>query len=530
MTNNSLPDSLPRIAAQAMRTDMSAATDDHSMGMDDHSLHQALVQMVGAAHVLTGEAAAPFLTDWRGRYTGAARAVVLPADVAEVAALVAFCARTGLPIVPQGGNTGLCGGATPDASGSAVLLCLRRMAAVLEVDTDNDTITVQAGCTLQAVQEAADDADRLFPLTLGAQGTCTIGGNLATNAGGTQVLRYGTMRELALGLEVVTADGQIWHGLQGLRKDNTGYALRDLYIGSEGTLGIITAATLKLFPRAKAQCTAMLALSSIEDAARMLNLARAGFGASLTAFELISDVCMQGVNEAFPEQRPVFDGDAARAPWFALLELSDSESESHARERFEVVLGAALQAGVAQDVVIAESVAQSRALWTVRERIPLAEAAQGKAIKHDISVPVSRMAEFVATTNAALQQHFPGVRHVIFGHLGDGNLHYNVARGTEYDEAGLLALQPEVYALVHSSVIAHRGSISAEHGVGQLKRDELPRYKDPVALLLMRQIKQALDPKGVLNPGKVLGDPGAASVLSSFVKVEEHHASPHPDR
>lgn len=502
MTNNSLPHSGPGPAGEA-----SCA--------DNDNVCQALARIVGERHVLTGETAAPFLTDWRGRYTGMARAVVLPANTGEVAAIVAFCAQNELPIVPQGGNTGLCGGATPDMSGAAVILCLRRMAAVLEVDTANDTITVQAGCTLQAVQMAADQADRLFPLTLGAQGTCTIGGNLATNAGGTQVLRYGTMRELALGLEVVTADGQIWQGLRGLRKDNTGYALRDLYIGSEGTLGVITAATLKLFPRPKAQCTAMLALSSIEDATRMLNLARGGFGASLTAFELVSDVCMQGVNEAFPEQRAVFEGDAARAPWFALLELSDSESESHARERFEVVLGDALQAGIVQDAVIAETVSHSKALWEVRERIPLAEAAQGKAIKHDISVPVSRMAAFVTTTNAALQRDFPGVRHVIFGHLGDGNLHYNVARATAYDEPALLALEPAVHALVHASVVAHGGSISAEHGVGQLKRDELPRHKDPVAMMLMRQIKQALDPKGVLNPGKVLGDLRLPSCVSS---------------
>ncbi len=468
------------------------------------TLLSSLAAIVGASHVLTGEATAPFLTDWRGRYSGAARAVVLPGTTDEVAAIVSLCARHGIPIVPQGGNTGLCGAATPDESGSAIVLCTRRLSAVLAVDTENDTITVQAGCTLQSVQEAAEGAGRLFPLTLGAQGTCAIGGNLATNAGGTQVLRYGTMRELTLGLEVVTADGQIWRGLQGLRKDNTGYALRDLFIGSEGTLGVITAATLKLFPRPVAQCTAFLAFASLEDAVAMLSQARNGFGASLTAFELISVVCMQAVAEHFPQPPLPFVGASGAMPWFALLELSDSESEEHARTRFEAVLAAALEQGIVQDAVIAESLAHSRALWHIREHIPLAELAQGKAIKHDISIPVSRMAAFVSSTNALLQARFPGVRNVVFGHLGDGNLHYNVARGQAYDEKGLLAIQDDVYALVHDRVIEHGGSISAEHGIGQLKRDLLPRYKDPTALLLMRQIKAALDPAGILNPGKML--------------------------
>jgi len=472
--------------------------------VNNEPLIDALAAVVGPAHVLTGAAAAPFLTDWRDRYTGRARAIVLPGTTEEVAAVVALCGRHGVPIVPQGGNTGLCGGATPDDSGRAIVLSTRRLSAVLALDAENDTITVQAGCTLQAVQEAAERAGRLFPLTLGAQGTCAIGGNLATNAGGTQVLRYGTMRELTLGLEVVTADARIWRGLQGLRKDNTGYALRDMFIGSEGTLGIITAATLKLFPQPVAQCTAFLAFASLEQAVTLLGRAKSGFGASLTAFEVISAVCMQAVADHFPDQVMPFAGEAAALPWFALLELSDSESEQHARTRFEEVLGAALDAGVVQDVVIAESLAHSRALWRIRESIPLAELAQGKAIKHDISLPVSRMASFVSDTNAELQSRFPGVRNVIFGHLGDGNLHYNVARGRAYDEAGLLAIQSEVYALVHGRVIEHAGSISAEHGVGQLKRDLLPRYKDDTAMALMHRMKAALDPQGIFNPGKVL--------------------------
>ena len=317
------------------------------------------------------------------------------------------------------------------------------------------------------------------------------------------MLRYGNMRELALGLEVVTAEGEIWHGLRGLRKDNTGYDLRDLYIGSEGTLGIITAATLKLYPLPVAQCTALLAFASIEDAITMLTHARHTLGAALTGFELMAGDCLADVVRCFPQQRLPFEGESAGLPWYALLELSDSESEAHARERFEVVVGEAIESGHVLDAVIAESMAQSKALWHLRESIPLAEKESGKSIKHDVSIPVSRMGVFVEDTNAALQKAFPGIRNVIFGHLGDGNLHYNVARGT-MSEDELLALQYDVYELVHDHVHAVGGSISAEHGVGQLKRDVLPRYKDPVEMALMHRIKAALDPDGIMNPGKVL--------------------------
>jgi FAD/FMN-containing dehydrogenase len=465
---------------------------------------QALRASVGPANVLTGADAEPYSVDWRERYHGRALAVVRPGSTDEVAAVVRVCAEAGVAIVPQGGNTGLCGGATPDASGRAVILSLRRMDRIRAIDTDNDTIEAEAGCVLQTVQQAAREAGRLFPLSLAAEGSCTIGGNLATNAGGTQVLRYGNMRELALGLEVVTADGEVWHGLRGLRKDNTGYDLRDLFIGSEGTLGVITAATLKLFPLPVARCTALLALDSIAAAVTMLGRARAGFGASLTGFELIERHCLRLVTECFPQQRLPFDGPAANAPWYVLLELSDSESEAHARERFEVVVGAAIEAGVVADAVIAQSLAQSHALWHLRESIPLAEKQSGKSIKHDVSIPVSRMAEFVAGTNAALQAAFPGIVNVIFGHLGDGNLHYNVARGAVWSEERLLACQEDVYALVHDRVHAVGGSISAEHGIGQLKRDALPRYKSAVEMALMHKIKTVLDPAGRMNPGKVL--------------------------
>jgi FAD/FMN-containing dehydrogenase len=361
---------------------------------------------------------------------------------------------------------------------------------------------VEAGCILQNLQDVARNADRLFPLSLGAEGSCTIGGNLGTNAGGTAVLRYGNTRELTLGLEVVTAEGEIWHGLRGLRKDNTGYDLRDLYIGSEGTLGIITAATLKLFPLPKAQATAFLAFESLAQAVSFLSHARAGFGASLTAFELLTADCLALLREQFPEgPQPFAD---ATQPWFALLELSDNHSESHARQSFEEVLGAAFETDLLADALIAESLAQSEALWLLRENMSDAQKRAGRNMKHDISVPISRVVEFVAQTDALLQQHFPGVRNFTFGHLGDGNLHYNVAHPLDSSVEAHMKNYAALSLLVHDSAHAHGGSISAEHGIGQRKVSMLTRYKSPVELDLMRRIKQALDPNNLLNPGKVL--------------------------
>ncbi|MBX6316832.1 FAD-binding oxidoreductase [Pigmentiphaga sp.] len=459
-----------------------------------------LKSALGAEQVLTGADAAPYLTDWRGRYTGSAYAVTRPANTHEVAQVVKLCRRYGAPIVPQGGNTGLAGGATPDGSGRAVVISTRRLDRLRAIDTDNDTITVEAGCVLQTVQDWARQAGRLFPLSLASEGSCTVGGNLATNAGGTQVLRYGNARELALGLEVVTAEGEVWDGLRGLRKDNTGYDLRNLYIGSEGTLGIITAATLRLFPLPKAQCTAMVSLPSLEAAVALLNQARAGLGADLTGFEVMSYASLEVVTRAFPDQKLPLPA----APWYALLEVSDSESEEHAQARFQEVLQAAVEQGTVEDAVVASSIAQSRALWLLRENISAAQAWEGKNIKHDISVPTSRIAAFVAATDAMLQAAVPGVRHITFGHLGDGNLHYNVSRPPEIPEADFLARQDEVYRLVHDSVHAHGGSISAEHGIGQLKREEMARYKSALELDLMHRIKRALDPEGLMNPGKIL--------------------------
>jgi FAD/FMN-containing dehydrogenase len=459
-------------------------------------------ELVGADHVLVGDAdMAPYLSDWRGRFTGRARAVLRPADPQQVAALVRLCAAHHVPVVPQGGRTGLVIGSVPDDSGRAVVLSLRRLNRIRAVDPVNRTMTVDAGCILHDIQQAATKAGMLFPLSLAAEGSCTIGGNLATNAGGTGVLRYGNTRELCLGLEVVTAAGQLWDGLRGLRKDNTGYDLRDLYIGAEGTLGVITGAVLKLFPQPKAGITALVALSSCRDALGLLNLAQETAGPTLTGYELMSDVCLRLVGQHFPDlPRPFPD----THPQYALLELSSHESEQHAVRLLEETIERALEAGLAQDAVVATSIAQSRALWAIREHIPLAQAADGKNIKHDISVPISRIADFVERTDALLARAWPGVQVVCFGHLGDGNLHYNIAPPDGTPHEAFLAYQGDVNRVVHDSVASFGGSISAEHGIGALKRDELPRYKAQVELDLMRAIKAALDPLGIMNPGKIL--------------------------
>ena len=461
----------------------------------------ALRGAVGAAHVLTDGDLSAWELDWRKRWRGRALAVVRPGSTAEVAAVVRACAAHGTSLVPQGGNTGLVGGGVPDASGTQVLLSLMRLSRVRTIDAANLTMTAEAGCVLQAVQDAAAAQGLLYPLSLAAEGSCTIGGTLATNAGGTQVLRYGNARELCLGLEVVTPAGEIWDGLAGLRKDNTGYALRDLYIGSEGTLGVITAAVLKLHPAPAAQCTALAACDSPAAAVALLQLAQARLGAGLTGFELMGRFALELVERHFPAlPRPL-----APSPWTVLLELSDTEGETQARARFEALLEAAFVAGTISDAAIAESMQQSRQLWHLRESIPLAQAEEGLNIKHDIALPVSRIPAFVAATDAALERAFPGVRLVDFGHLGDGNLHYNVQCPAGGDAAAFLREQEEaVNALVYDAVLAHGGSISAEHGVGALKRDTLPHYKSAVALDLMRAVKRALDPQGLMNPGRVL--------------------------
>ncbi|MFO1273862.1 MAG: FAD-binding oxidoreductase [Rubrivivax sp.] len=464
-------------------------------------LLQALREAVGPAQVLSEGDLSAYELDWRRRWRGRALAVVRPAGTAEVAAVVRACATFGASLVPQGGNTGLVGGGVPDESGTQVLLSLKRMDRVRAIDTANLTITAEAGCVLQAVQEAAAAQDLLFPLSLAAEGSCTIGGNLATNAGGTQVLRFGNARELCLGLEVVTAEGEVWDGLSGLRKDNTGYDLRDLFVGSEGTLGVITAATLKLFPAPAAQTTALAACESLEHCVALLDLARARLGAGLTGFEVMNRFSLDLVARHFPSLPRPLPG----APWTVLLEQSDTEGEAPAHARFEALLAAALEAGCVGDAAVAASLAQSKAMWHLREAIPLAQSEEGLNIKHDIALPVSAIPAFCAATDAALRARFPGVRLVNFGHLGDGNLHYNVQSPEGGDAKRFLAEhEPAVNTIVYDAVMAHRGSISAEHGVGALKRDELPHRKSPVALDLMKRIKRALDPANRLNPGRVL--------------------------
>jgi len=463
---------------------------------------QACRDAIGGAYVLTAAAdTAGYLTDQRGRYTGRALAVLRPGSAEEVAAVVRLCAEYLVPIVPQGGNTGLVLGSVPDTSGKAVLLSLSRLNRIRAVDAVNNTMTVEAGCILQHIQQAAAAEQRLFPLSLAAEGSCTIGGNLSTNAGGTAVLRYGNTRELCLGLEVVTAQGDIMSSLRGLRKDNTGYDLRDLFIGAEGTLGVITAAVIKLFPLPKAQVTALTALRTPDHALRLLSLAQAHCGAALTGFELMSDFCMQLVAKHFPPHRAPFD---RLHPQYVLLELSDSESEAHASEMFEAVIGLALEQELIDDAVIATSIAQSKALWQLREYISMAQAHEGKNIKHDISVPISRIGEFNRVTDALVQQTSPGCRMVTFGHLGDGNLHYNVSPPPGVKDTDFILEQPAINRTVHDSVDKFGGSISAEHGLGALKREEILRYKSPVELRLMHAIKQALDPHALMNPGKVL--------------------------
>ena len=465
-----------------------------------------LRRICGDANVLTHDDPQTDLSawerDWRKRAHGRALAVVRPANVQEVAAVVKACANTFTSIVPQGGNTGLVVGSVPDESGQQVVLSLQRMNQIRAVDAANLTVVAEAGCILQNVQEHVDKAGFLFPLSLAAEGSCTLGGNLGTNAGGTQVVRFGNTRELCLGLEVVTARGEIWHGLSGLRKDNTGYDLRNLMIGSEGTLGIITAACMKLYPKPAVQLTTWAAVPSMEAAVALLGLAHERLGASLTGFEVMGQFALSLVDKHHPQLRVPLYKDT---PWCVLLENSDHESEEHARTAFEGLMESAMDKGWVTDAVVAESLAQAQVLWQIRETIPLAQADEGLNIKHDISVPVSRIPQFVAETDALLQTKIPGIRLVNFGHLGDGNLHYNVQAPQGEDGAAFLRdFEDTVNTWVFDQVKAFNGSISAEHGVGSLKAEKLTHYKDPTALAMMKAIKQALDPQNIMNPGRVI--------------------------
>jgi len=426
--------------------------------------------------------------------------VLRPGTTEEVAAAVRLCAQAGVALVPQGGNTGLCGGSIPDASGAQMVLSLTRLKRIREVDVANATITVEAGVILQQLQDAAAEVGRLFPLSLGAEGSCTVGGNLATNAGGTAVLRYGNMRDLALGLEVVLPDGRIWDGLRGLRKDNTGYDLKQLFIGSEGTLGIITAAVLKLFPALRSLTTAWVALPSPQAAVALLGQMRGLCGDRLTGFELMS---RQSLEFVLRHVAGASDPFAEGHPWYVLIELSDTQPDAALNDLLEQGLGEAFEQALVLDAVVAGSQAQVEALWALREGISEAQNHEGPSLKHDISVPVSRIPDFIARTDRALQQAFPGVRIVAYGHVGDGNLHYNISF-TRPGNAELFADEEAVNAIVYEHVYRHRGTLAAEHGVGQLKAHWLQRYKDPAALALMRGIKQLLDPQGLMNPGRWL--------------------------
>ena len=469
--------------------------------MSDPASLDALRAAFSGRLLTAPEDTAPFLIDWRKSWRGAARAVVQPDTAADVAAVVRWCAATGTPIVPQGGNTGLSGGATPDDSGRAIVLSLARLDRIRAVDPLNNTMVVEAGCVLKRVQAAAAEAGRFFPLSLGSEGSCTIGGNLSTNAGGTAVLRYGNARELCLGLEVVTAQGDVWDGLRGLRKDNTGYDLRDLFIGSEGTLGVITAAVVKLFPAPAARTAAFAAVASPAEALRLLELAQARLGSSLTAFELESDTCLEVVLRHFPALRAPL---AARYPWYVLVEVTDLASEAAAVEGLEGLLETAADQGVILDAAVASSLAQSRMLWDLRENIAEGQNGEGKNLKHDVSVPISRIAGFIDEASAALLAAWPDLRLVVFGHLGDGNLHFNISPAEGDRGEDLPARQAAINRITHDIVARYGGSISAEHGLGVLRRDEAARYKSPVEMGLMRALKTALDPDGLMNPGKLL--------------------------
>ena len=463
------------------------------------SLLEQLAVIVGREHVLTApEDTAPYLVDWRRQYRGPAEAVLRPASTAQVAALVALCARAGVAIVPQGGNTGLCGGSVPTGARREVVLSLARLNRIRALDALNDTVTAEAGCALAQIQRAADEAGRLFPLSLGSEGSCQIGGNLSTNAGGVNVLRYGNARDLVLGLEVVLADGRVWNGLRGLRKDNTGYDLKQLFIGAEGTLGVITAAVLKLYPKPTASATAWMAVRDPARAVELLARLRERLGDRLSAFELVSRRCLEAV---LAHSGAVRDPLGAPHPWYVLAELADSGTHAALEARAEQALLECAERGVLLDLALAKSEAQAHELWRIRDTIP---EAQFLNVKHDVSVPVSKVPDLIERAGSALERAFPGCAVYAFGHIGDGNVHYNVGMPEPRANEALVARRAEVNAIVYEVVAALGGSISAEHGLGQLKREEIARHKDALELELMRAVKRALDPQGIMNPGKVL--------------------------
>jgi FAD/FMN-containing dehydrogenase len=473
----------------------------HSIPRGD--LLQRIENIVGPAGLLTDAAdVEPHVIDWRGIYRGTTPAVVRPASTDEVAAVLRVCSETRTPVIPQGGNTGMCGASTPHVDAGEIIVTLSRMNRILDVDPLNNTITAEAGCILANIQQQAADVDRLFPLSLGAEGSCQIGGNLSTNAGGVNVLRYGNTRDLVLGLEVVLPDGRVWNGLKTLRKDNTGYDLKHLFVGAEGTLGIITAAALKIFPRPHASATSWMAVRDPEAALEFLAELRAHCGDRITAYELISRRCLDLVLKHIPGTR---DPLASPHEWYVLTELSDTNAKTELRPELERALEAGLERALLHDAVIAESAAQSQALWRIRESIPeAANSESGMLYRHDVAVAVSQVPKFIGDAERALLAKFPGANIICFGHLGDGNLHYNtyIAGRLRADAAARAAhdVTDVVYDIVHE----YGGSFSAEHGIGLAKVAELRHYKSPVEIELMRAIKRTLDPLGIMNPGKVL--------------------------
>ncbi len=465
----------------------------------------SLYNILGKHAILTDQVSIePFLKDWRCRYKGNALAVVKPTTTAEVIKIVDLCLKCNVPLVPQGGNTGMCGGATPDSSGRSIVISMLGLNKIRKIDIRNDSIIAESGCSLRAIQIAADHENRLFPLSFGSEQHCTIGGNLATNAGGTQVIQYGNMRDLTLGVEIVTAEGKIFSDLSGLRKDNSGYSLRNIYIGSEGTLGIFTAATLKLLPKPSSKITAFIGLNSINSAVELLLYLKDKFLSMLTAFELMNSNCLKSIAQVFPEIPLPFDNSIIQDyKWFALLELSCSQSEDIYVTSLKKVLIHAMKKNCIMHYEITNNFSKSKNLWTLRKSIPLAEARLCKAVKHDISLPISRIADFVKKTEKILNKDFPKTRKTIFGHLGDGNLHYSVGQGPYQTGQNFQDFQNSIHKIVHGNVKLLEGSICAEHGVGQLKLYELKKYKSQTELDLMKKIKHAIDPMGIFNPGKI---------------------------
>ncbi len=466
------------------------------------SVLERLKAVVGPGGYLeTAEDVAPHVKSWRGNWVGKTPLVLRPKTVVEAAALVKICSETRTPIVPQGGNTGLTYASQPGHGMNEVVISTNRMKAIRQIDTMNDSITVEAGVVLQEIQRAAADANRLFPLSLGAEGTCQIGGNISTNAGGIQVLRYGNTRNLVLGLEVVLPDGRIWNGLRGLRKDNTGYDLKNLFIGAEGTLGLITAAVLKLFPKPTETQTAWVAVGSPEGSVTLLAAMRERLGESITSFELIGrsivDLLLEGVPGHTDPLQAVY-------PWYVLMEVTGQGEPGSLAEPLANALETATENGLALDATIAASSEQGKRLWKMREDFAFAQQAAGGTIAHDVSVPLSRIAEFVSRADAALLAAYPNIRPTCFGHVGDGNLHYNPARPLNWTYERYVQERERINELVHDIVVELNGSISAEHGIGLLRLDENLRYKSPVETEMMNAVKRAFDPLNIMNPGKVV--------------------------